>query len=154
MRGNYNAYGAAETSAYALVPIGKYLVKVKKVITTDQAGQPLVTKNGDPTCRCQLVICDGPHNGSIIFHQVVFFKDKNSKGHGMTKHFLKVLGEQYDQAADTFDYDTVRWVDLNEFIVEVKHEDYKGKIQAKVANVDYVNPQTDETVNEMGNVII
>ena len=65
-----------------------------------------------------------------------------------------MLGEQYDQAADTFDYDTVRWVDLNEFIVEVKHEDYKGKIQAKVANVDYVNPQTDETVNEMGNVII
>lgn len=68
------------------VPTGKYNLRI--IGATEKT-----SKKGDPMIVVDYEVMDGPHCGrQIKFHYVVFFKDKNAPGAGMSKSYLKTIG--------------------------------------------------------------
>lgn len=111
MRGVYSSKGV-DVGGNVIAPPAVYTLKVKKVFDTDKAGQPKVTKNGDPMVSVLCEIDDvGPYLGSTIFHNVTFM-GRNAdgsarKGAGMAIAFLKAIGEPWE---GDFEYDTDNWI--------------------------------------------
>ena|SRR3990167_3643490 len=136
MRGRLNYGGVKESGQFELIPEGEYMVKIVKVSATDKAGELLMTKAGDKRVNVQLAIVGGELDGRRLFHQVIFFPP-DGPGAGMTKHFLKVIGEG-EAAEGRADYDTTLWDShANAFLATVRHETYEGVMRAKISRVDY-----------------
>lgn len=137
MRYSLNYGSVKESGNFELIPEGEYTARISKVTTTDKTGNPIVTSNGDSMVRLHLEIQDGPLQGQKLFHNVIFFPE-GKPGAGMTKHFLKVIGEK-EGPDGRIEVDPVMWESrANPFKVRVKHETYEGVTRAKVANVDYL----------------
>lgn len=74
------------------VPPGKYAVQIEKYREKE-------TQKGDPIIYLRCVVIWGPVMTSPIYDSVVLFPP-DAKGAGMTKHFLKCIGQPVSGAID------------------------------------------------------
>ena len=96
------------------------------------------SKKGDPMVNFKMEIIEGAvtkrvFSGQFLFSNRVFIQS-NEQVSGFNKHFLKVIGEPYDEE---FTVEPDHWVG-KQLKVTVVHEMYEGKEQAKVKKVDYL----------------
>lgn len=81
------------------VPTGFYTFQITDYKEKDKEGNWLETKNGDPKLYliCE-VVGSKEDDGKGILHTLVFYKPDSPsiKGIGMTRHFLKCIGEPWE----------------------------------------------------------
>lgn len=83
-------FDGVEENYFKPIPEGKYNLRIKSAIEKKSS-------KGDDMVVVDYEIMDGPFIGEEIrFHYVVFFKNKETKGAGMSKTFLRVIGEPYE----------------------------------------------------------
>ena len=155
MRARYNTKGVKDGSDFEPIPAGRYTVKVERVKETNKEGVVFKTKDGDPMVYVFLIVTSGKYKGTSLFHRVAFFP-KDHRAAGFTKHFLKVLGENYNPQTEEFDFDTDRWPSLNEFFADVSIQEYpkgSGRLANAVDGVDYLNKEVKQESSDMQNVV-
>lgn len=131
MPGKYNSEGV-KMNDYVEIPDGEYILRI-----TDAT--PGTTANGDDKVTVDYEIVGGDYNlEKIKFHTVVFFKNRESKGAGITLKFLRAIGEPYE---GQFSWDERNWVGkklkamiMQEVATQGKHA---GK---KFPKIQWVNP--------------
>ena len=151
MKGTYNTKGVQESGSFALIPEGNYEVVINEVYETDKDGDSLTTSTGHPYVNVELKIVNGNMKGQRLFHNVIFFP-KESKGAGITKHFMKVIGEPYDPKTEEFSFDTFGWIKAKPFKATVGHHEYEGKKRAKIVSVDYLNQEAHGNADDLSSV--
>ena len=132
----YNAKGIKENgNDFTPIPRGTYLLKIDKATDKNKDGFLLESKNGNTMVNVQFSVVNGPHAGRKLFHNVVFMKDPEAKGAGMAIHFLKVIGEPWE---DEFDVIPERW-EGRKLSAYVVIENYQGKDGNKIKGVDKID---------------
>lgn len=117
---------------------GFYTFQITNFYEKNKEGQYLETKNGDPKV---LVVCevvdDDSEVGKSLAHSVIFYRPTSPsiKGIGMTRHFLKCIGEAWEGDLSA---DPENWIGKR-FKAEVVHnEGYANlvEIQESEQNID------------------
>lgn len=86
---DYNTDGIKESN-FTPLPQGDYILEIQSAVEG-------TTKNGDQKVTVDYTVAEGPHKGKEIkFHTVTFFSDTSKPGAGMSKHFLKSIGEPFE----------------------------------------------------------
>jgi len=80
--------GVQESGDFTPAPPGDYTLKI---VEAEEAK----TRNGDPMVKVKLQIADGQFKGKNVWHNVAFLP-KDSPGAGISKHWLKVIGQPHD----------------------------------------------------------
>jgi hypothetical protein len=100
MSGKYDGTGV-KVNDFVEIPDGEYTLRI---IEANQG----MTKNGDDMVTVSFEIVGGDHNlEKINYHNVIFFKDKGSKGAGIALKFLKSIGEPCE---GSFVWDEKNWI--------------------------------------------
>lgn len=146
MRGSYSSKGT-DVGGNLVAPAGLYTLKIKKVYDTDKEGNPKVSGKGDPMVSVLCEINEGEFLGSTLWHNVTFMgKDetgKPKKGAGMAVHFLKVIGQPWE---DDFEYDSDNWPG-KVFRANLKVTTFNGNVRNEIGYlVDPEKPESDDTV--------
>jgi hypothetical protein len=134
-----NLDGVPENKMNEPLPEGRYNLRIKSA--TEK-----VTKAGDPMVVVDYEVMDGPHAGrNVRFHNVVFFKDKERKGAGMSKTYLKTIGEPFEGQITV---DSNRWIGkcLTAKTANEKGKDGNTYSVVKFVDkyiIDYTAPQSD-----------
>ena len=97
------------------------------------------TNNGDNMVNATCKVADGANAGRLVWHNVVFLP-KDHKAAGMSKHFLKVIGQPFEGVVEV---DPEAWEGA-EFRAHVKIVDYKGKLKNEIDEV-YSPEENGET---------
>lgn len=97
----YNSTGVKVNHTITLLPEDDYILRIVKA-------EPGVTAKGDNKVVVDFEIAEGDFKlETIAFHNVTFFKDKESKAAGMAVHFLKCIGEPWE---NDFEVDEKNWL--------------------------------------------
>ena len=88
------------------------------------------TNSGDNMVNATCKVADGTNAGRLVWHNVVFLP-KEHKAAGMSKHFLKVIGQPFEGVVEV---DPEAWEGA-EFRAHVKIVDYKGKLKNEIDEV-------------------
>lgn len=124
-----------------LLPKRFHNFEILNFVTKDGTEYPKdgKTKNGDPMVNflCE-VVDDEEFNGERVFHTVTFL-DPKSPGAGMSIHFLKTIGEPWE---NKFDVDSASWVGKR-FMGYVINEEYKGRVKNKITDIKLYEPKKD-----------
>ena len=116
-----------------LMPKGNYNYEI--VDFTSAAGNvyPLegTTKNGAPKVDFLAEVTDGPFKGTRVFHSVTFLP-KDSKGSGMSIHFLKTIGQPWE---GKFSVNPSEWVGTK-FRGYTIEDEYNGKKNNKIKGIE------------------
>ena len=97
------------------------------------------TKSGDNMVNITTEVVGGEYEGRKVFHNVVFLP-KDHRAAGMSKHFLKVIGQPFEGVVEV---DPEAWEGA-EFRAHVKIVDYKGKLKNEIDEV-YSPEENGET---------
>lgn len=135
-------FDGVEENYFKPIPEGKYNLRI--VSATEKK-----SSKGDDMVVVDYEIMDGPFIGEEIrFHYVVFFKNKGTKGAGMSKTFLRVIGEPYEGKVSV---DPNRWVGKCLTAKVVQEPDQRGQMFPRVKFVDsYVTDYTQITKTDTG----
>lgn len=122
---------------FQLLPNGNYILE----ITDYQEG---FTSKGDPKVTVDFIVRKpNQYDGSPIkFHNVVFIP-KGRPGAGIAIHFLKCIGEPWEES-ETLDVDPARWM-KKRIKAKVVTEEYKDKSGAsrKKNVIKEIDPPTE-----------
>lgn len=132
MKGTYDVQGVQEQGKAELLPVAGYVFAIKSV------KDATVKDTQIPMAKLVLTVVGGPDGtiGKTAFHNVTF-SPKGNPGAGITKRFLKVIGERFNEQTEQYDYDTARWPGRM-FAALVTHETYKGAPSNKIGpTVDF-----------------
>jgi hypothetical protein len=125
-----------------LMPKAWYNVQVVEFVAKDGTQYPKegTTKNNDPmvSLLCE-VIDDQEFQGERLFYTVTFLP-KDKPGAGMSKHFLKVIGQPNDAQVDV---DPQTWVG-EKFQAYVIEDEYKGRKKNKISDIREWSSQKDQ----------
>lgn len=141
MPGKYDANGV-QMDKFFTGPDGEYNLKIVDVT-------PGTTGNGDPKVVVDYEIVDGPSKGlPINYHTITFFRDKASKGAGITLKFLKAIGEPYE---GEFEWNEKNWMGRHVRAMVVMEEVSQGKNAGKkFPKIAYVmEPEGGQKVEEV-----
>lgn len=129
--------GVDESGVFDPIPEGKHYAKITEIV-------PSTSKNGDPMFAVKLTLRSGPNQDEWCWDNIIIPKPDSPaiKILGRSKHFLHAIGQPYD---GEIEYDTEDWL-WKAVSIDVKHEEYKGKIRAKVANyiIEEESPPEEE----------
>ncbi|MBI4063490.1 MAG: DUF669 domain-containing protein [Elusimicrobia bacterium] len=85
----YDATNVQPMGGFTPIPKGKYLLRVESATQKR-------SRNGDPMVVVDFTVAEGQYQGRRIrFHNVTFLPPE-SKGAGISIHFLKTIGESYE----------------------------------------------------------
>ena len=131
MPGKFDAEGVP-VNDFVEIPDGEYTLR----ITEAEQG---VTQKGDDKVTVSYEIVGGPyHLQTIKYHTVVFFKDKNAKGAGMSLKFLKSIGEPHE---GQFTWNEKNWIGKKLKAMIMQEVQLQGKSAGKkFPRVQWVNP--------------
>jgi len=74
------------------MPEGEYVLTLTDTKTSK-------TKNGDPMVNVTFEVTGGEYDGRKVWHNVCFLPKEN-KGAGISKHFLKAIGQPFEGEVD------------------------------------------------------
>ena len=111
----YDSRGVQPSSFEGPIPEGEYEVTIK-------SAEPSQSKRGDPMVKIQCVVSHGPHKGAFLYHYVTFLP-AGSPGAGIAMHFLKSIGEPYEEL-ESLEINPDNWIDKG-FSARVIQEEYK-----------------------------
>ncbi len=103
MRGSINLSGVSEGGTFGIQD-GIYVVEITR--TMDK-----ITKNNDTMISVQFTIKGSFHNDNWIWDNVILSENTTSPGYkmlGKAKHFLRIIGEEYE--GNNVIYDTENWI--------------------------------------------
>ena len=84
------SFDGVKESDFTPLPQGDYVFEIIKA-------EEGVTKGGDQKVTVDFSVANGPHKGKQVrFHTVTFMSDKTKPGAGMSKHFIKSIGEPFE----------------------------------------------------------
>lgn len=111
----YDSRGTKPSSYSDPVPDGEYVLQIIK--TEEQE-----SRKGHPMVRVTTTV-DSPaeYAGATIFHYVTFF-EKGMPGAGISLHFLKCIGEPYEES-ESLDVQPKDW-EMKKFKAKVVQEPY------------------------------
>ncbi len=84
----YDTTDINERGAFVPIPTGDYVLRITKT-------EEKQTKNKDPLVVVEFTVDEGDYAGHKIWHNVPFLP-KQSAGAGISKHFLHMIGEEYE----------------------------------------------------------
>ena len=89
----HNYTGVSESGGnFTPMPEGNYNLTITDV-------KESVTKNKDPMVNVTFEVSGGEYDGRKIWHNVCFLP-KDTKGAGMSKHFLKAIDQPFEGEVD------------------------------------------------------
>jgi hypothetical protein len=118
------------------VPPGEYNLIIRETTLKTTKVKP-DGNGGDPMVSAKCEIDDaGPHLGRKIWHNVIFWPEKDKEGkrpkaRGLAVHFLKAIGEPYPENGGEFDVDENNWIGRR-FKAAVAQETYEGVTRNKI----------------------
>lgn len=129
-------------------PQGFYTFQITDFREKNKEGHALVTKNGDPKIMAICEIVDGDNAGKSCIHNVIIYQPKSPsiKGIGITRHFLKCIGEPWE---GDLNIDPDNWVG-KQFKAEVIHKDgFANLVDLQEGDQHYISsteekPKSDE----------
>ena len=124
-----------------LMPKGNYNFKIVQFMSKAGKSYPCegVTKNGDPKVDILAEVIDGEFAGERVFHSVTFMA-KDKPGAGMSVHFLKTIGEQWEGKISVA---PDQWIGKT-FRGYVIQDEYQGKIGNKIKGIEPI--KADESL--------
>lgn len=141
MRKKYNSAGLDSDTTYPVAPAAQYWLTIKSVTDTKN-GEQWKTKNGDDYVSVECEIDDaGDWLGHKIWYGVWFAEDKSRPGAGMAIHFLKCLGEPWE---NEFEIDTDNWIGKRFKAMLKIGKDQNNKPKNEVAYVIDASVDADE----------
>ena len=135
MRGTTDMTGVKENSGFELLPEGTYIFNIEDV-------EDKITQNGDPMILVTYCVAVGDHAGRRTWDNIIF-PELNSpaiKIKGRTMHFLHCIDEPYQ---DKINWNSEMWKG-KAVSIRIYHEEYNGKIRAKVA--EYILDEESQEV--------
>lgn len=112
---NYDSRGVKPSTINEPLPAGEYTFEIVKA-------EEGFTQKGLPMVKLMARVVEGECKGRGIFHNVTFLPN-DSPGAGIAIHFLKSIGEPWEEA-ENLDIDCTRWVG-RQFVGNVIQEPYK-----------------------------
>lgn len=130
------------------IPQGFYTFQITDFKVKDKEGRDLVTKNGDPRIMaiCE-VVDDVKHEGKSCVHSVIIYQPKSPsiKGIGITRHFLKCIGEPWE---GDLDINPENWIG-KQFKAEVIHNgEYVNLVELQEGDQHHISETKDEKVKQ------
>lgn len=124
-----------------LMPKGNYNYEIVSFLSKagDEYPKEGKTKNGDPKVDFLAEVTDGPFKGNRVFHSVTFLP-KDSKGAGMSIHFLKTIGQPWE---GKFSVTPSEWVG-SRFRGYTIEDEYNGRKSNKIKGIDLIEVSKDE----------
>ena len=128
---SYDSRGVKPSTFNDPVPNGEYVLQITKA-------EEAQSRNGSPMVKLTCTV-DSPdeYAGAVIFHYVTFL-EKGSSGAGIALHFLKCIGEPYEEG--DLEVNPKRW-ESKKFKAKVVQEPYstpdgKKGVSNKIRGVD------------------
>ena len=147
----HNSTGVKPSSKWEPIPPGKYLVRIYEA-------EPGITKKGHNKVAVHVKIIEPAIVGTqkvagreVKYHTITFLPP-DAKGAGMALHFLKCIGEPY-QEAENLDVDERRWINkrfyadieldwIRDNNGNVKLNEYGDKTPKNIIKNIYAGPDT------------
>lgn len=136
MKLDHDTTGVKENEGFPLMSEGPYRLKVKDI------KEKVAKSSGKPMASVCLEVVDHPeYTGRLVWHNVTFVGPKEP-GAGMTKHFLKAVGVDFEGKIEV---DTDNWIGQEIAVTLKVGEPYKGKSnnEIDVIHTDD-NPESEE----------
>lgn len=127
----YNSQGVKPSNISGPVPEGEYVLSIVSV-------EEAQSKRGYPMVKCVCRVEEGEHVGAQIYHYVTFLPS-GAPGAGIAIHFLKCLGEPWEEM-ESLNVDPDHWIGkkLKAFVIQetYKKPDGSESKSNKISGVD------------------
>jgi len=139
MRGRIDMSNIDEGGGF-LIPEGTYFAEI--VECKDRTSQ-----NGDAMIGVKFLITQGEFKNNWVWDSILISDNPDSPGYkilGRSKHFLHVIGEQYE---GEIVWDSANWIGKKLRVV-VYQDEYKGRKKSKINEYLPIDEATAETIND------